>query len=153
MSLLLGIEYCKLDNNGRFKLPIAIKKQLEDEETRFVFRPSIYAKCLELWPYTSFQAEIAHLQKELNRYSIEDRKMLRILSAGNIVEIDSSDRLVIPGEQRSRVKLSKDIVLQSTGDYIEIWDHDTYCHLNDEITDYAVKVDERLGRVAHEPEA
>lgn len=152
MSLILGIEYCKLDNNGRFKLPIAIKRQLEGDDWRFVFRPSIYAKCLELWPIDSFQTEIAHLKKELNRYSIEDRKMLRILSAGNIVEMDSSDRLVIPGEQRSRINLGKDIVLLSTGDYIEIWDYDAYCQMNDEITDYAVKVDERLGRVAHEPE-
>ena len=152
MSLLLGIEYCKLDSNGRFKLPIAIKRQLEDEDCRFVFRPSIYAKCLELWPYASFQSEIAHLKKELNRYSIEDRKMLRILSAGNIVEMDSSDRLVIPGEQRSRINLSKDIVLLSAGDFIEIWDHDDYCRMNDEVTDYAVKVDERLGRAAHESE-
>ena len=153
MSLILGIEYCKLDNNGRFKLPIAIKKQLEGEDCRFVFRPSIYAECIELWTYASFQAEIAHLQKNLNRYSIEDRKMLRILSAGNIVEMDTSDRLVIPSEQRSRIKSSKDIVLLSTGDYIEIWDHDTYCRMNDEITDYAVKVDERLGRSNDEQES
>ena len=90
MSLIIGIEYCKLDSNGRFKLPIAIKKQLEGEDCRFVIRPSIYAECLELWTYASFEAEIAHLQKELNPYSIEDRKMLRILSAGNIVEMEGA---------------------------------------------------------------
>ncbi len=146
MSLIIGIEYCKLDSNGRFKLPIAIKKQLEGEDCRFVIRPSIYAECLELWTYASFEAEIAHLQKELNPYSIEDRKMLRILSAGNIVEMDTSDRLVIPGEQRQRIKTSKDLVLVSTGRYMEIWDHDTYSRANEAATDYAAKVDERLGR-------
>ena len=146
MSLIIGIEYCKLDSNGRFKLPIAIKKQLEGEDCRFVIRPSIYAECLELWTYASFEAEIAHLQKELNPYSIEDRKMLRILSAGNIVEMDTSDRLVIPGEQRQRIKTSKDLVLVSTGRYMEIWDHDTYSRASEATTDYAAKVDERLGR-------
>ena len=146
MSLIIGIEYCKLDSNGRFKLPIAIKKQLEGEDCRFVIRPSIYAECLELWTYASFEAEIAHLQKELNPYSIEDRKMLRILSAGNIVEMDTADRLVIPGEQRQRIKTSKDLVIVSTGKYMEIWDHDTYSRINEEVTGYAVKVDERLGR-------
>ncbi len=146
MSLIIGIEYCKLDSNGRFKLPIAIKKQLEGEDCRFVIRPSIYAECLELWTYASFEAEIAHLQKELNPYSIEDRKMLPKLSAGNIVEMDTSDRLVIPGEQRQRIKTSKDLVLVSTGRYMEIWDHDTYSRANEATTDYAAKVDERLGR-------
>ncbi len=146
MSLLIGIEYCKLDSNGRFKLPIAIKKQLEGDDCRFVIRPSIYAECLELWPYASFEAEIAQLQKELNPYSIEDRKMLRVLSAGNIVEMDTNDRLLIPGEQRSRIKNAKDLVLLSTGHFMEIWDFDTYSRMNSETSDYAVKVDERLGR-------
>lgn len=153
MSLLIGIEYCKLDSNGRFKLPIAIKKQLEGDDCRFVIRPSIYAECLELWTYASFEEEIAHLQKELNPYSIEDRKMLRVLSAGNIVEMDSSDRLVIPTEQRDRIKTSKDLVLLSTGKFMEIWAHDTYSQHNKEVIGYATKVDERLGRSNNVPES
>jgi MraZ protein len=152
MSLIIGIEYCKLDNNGRFKLPIAIKKQLQGEDCRFVIKPSIYADCLELWTYASFEAEIERLQKELNPYSIEDRKLLRVLSAGNIVEMDTSDRLVIPNEQRIRLKSSKDLVIQSYGNFMEIWDHDTYCRINDNVDGYAEKIDERLGRVANEPE-
>lgn len=151
MSLILGIEYCKLDSNGRFKFPIALKRQLENEECRFVIRPSLYGECLELWPYDSFEAEIAQLQKELNPYSIEDRKLLRKLSAGNIVEMDTNDRIVIPTEQRGRIKTSKDLVLQSTGKFIEIWDHDTYCRMNEEESDFAERIDQRLGKA--EPSA
>lgn len=150
MSLIIGIEYCKLDSNGRFKLPIAIKKQLEGDDCRFVIRPSLYADCLELWTYASFEEEIANLQKELNPYSIEDRKMLRRLSAGSIVEIDTNDRLVIPGEQRERLGDSKDLVLQSTGKFMEIWSHDAYDRMNDETTDFAAIVDKRLGRIKDE---
>ena len=82
MSYIIGIEYCKLDNNGRFKLPIAIKRQIEGDDNRFVIKPSFYANCLELWTYANFEAEIAQLQKELNPYSIEDRAMMRRLTAG-----------------------------------------------------------------------
>lgn len=149
MSLLIGIEYCKLDSNGRFKFPIALKKQLDGDDCRFVIRPSIYANCLELWTYASFEEEIANLQKELNPYSIEDRKMLRVLSAGNIVEIDSNDRLVIPGEQRERLGDTKDLVLLSTGKFMEIWSHDTYDRLNEETVNYADKIDKRLGRIGN----
>ncbi len=146
MSLMLGIEYCKLDSNGRFKFPIALKRQLEGDECRFVIRPSVYAECLELWPYRSFEVEIEHLQKELNPYSIEDRKLLRKMSAGNIVEMDTNDRLLIPAEQRGVLKNAKDIVLQSTGNFIELWDHDTYCRMNEEETDLAARIDKRLGQ-------
>lgn len=88
------------------------------------------------------------MQKELNPYSIEDRKMLRKLSAGNVVEIDTNDRLVIPGEQRERLGDSKDLVLQSTGKFMEIWSHDAYDRMNEETTDFAEKVDKRLGRIS-----
>ena len=153
MSLLIGIENFKLDSNGRFKLPIAIKKQLEGDDCRFVIRPSIYANCLELWTYASFEAEIAQLQKELNPYSIEDRKMLRVMSAGNIVEMDTNDRIVIPAEQRDVIKRSKELVLLSTGKFMEIWDRDTYARMNNEATGYAEKVDERLGRISNAAES
>ncbi len=146
MSLILGKEYCKLDSNGRFKFPIALKRQLATDDCRFVIRPSIYAECLELWTYAAFEAEIAQLQRELNPYSIDDRKLLRKLSEGNIIEMDTNDRLVIPNEQKSRIKTSKDLVLQSTGNFIEIWDHDTYCRMNEEGTDFADLADQRLGK-------
>ena len=93
MSLILGKEYCKIDNNGRFKFPIALKRQLpSSEDGRFVIRQSIYAECLELWTYASFQEEVEFLQKNLNPYNIEDRKLLRKLTDGNIIEFDTNDR-------------------------------------------------------------
>lgn len=145
MALMLGTESCKLDNNGRFKLPIALKRQLQSEDKRFVIRPSIYAECLELWTYDSFEKEIEQLNRQLNPYNIEDRKLLRKMTAGNIIELDNSDRLVIPPEQKERLGGVKDIVLQSIGNCIEVWDKERYDMLNSDGTDYAAKADERLG--------
>ena len=92
MSLILGKEYCRIDNNGRFKFPIALKRQLpSSEDGRFVIRQSIYAECLELWTYASFQEEVEFLQKNLNPYNIEDRKLLRKLTDGNIIELKEDE--------------------------------------------------------------
>jgi len=146
MSLILGKEYCKIDNNGRFKFPIALKRQLpSSEDGRFVIRQSIYAECLELWTYASFQEEVEFLQKNLNPYNIEDRKLLRKLTDGNIIELDTNDRLLIPAEQKSYIKNAKDIVLTATGNFIEIWDYEKYTRMNGEETDYANLVNNRLG--------
>ena len=89
MALILGKEYCKVDSNGRFKFPIALKRQLETEDGRFVIRQSIYAECLELWTYASFREEVEKLQEKLNPYRREDRELLRKLTEGNIIELDS----------------------------------------------------------------
>ncbi len=145
MALILGKEYCKVDSNGRFKFPIALKRQLETEDGRFVIRQSVYAECLELWTYASFREEVEKLQMKLNPYRREDRDVLRKLTEGNIIELDSNDRLLIPAEQKATVAKAKEIVLQSTGKFIEIWDREAYEKMNQTGGDFALRAEELLG--------
>lgn len=147
MALILGTEYCKVDSNGRFKFPIALKRQLETEDNRFVVRQSVNAECLELWPYASFQAEVEELQKMLNLYSIRDNQIMRKLTRANVVEMDGSDRMLIPPERKSVIGDAKEIVLQSTGRCIEIWNRQVYDKMNQETADFAAVVDQRLGEL------
>ena len=148
MALILGKEYCKVDSNGRFKFPIALKRQLEGEDNRFVVRQSIYAECLELWTYASFREEVEKLQGMLNPYRREDRDLLRKLTEGNIVELDSNDRLLVPPEQKAVVSKAKEIVLQSTGKFIELWDRTAYDRMNQTGGDFAQRAESLLGNPA-----
>lgn len=150
MALILGKEYCKVDSNGRFKFPIALKRQLESEDGRFVIRQSIYAECLELWTYASFREEVEKLQERLNPYRREDRDLLRKLTDGNIVELDSNDRLLVPAEQKSVVAKARELVLQSTGKFIELWDRSAYDEMNNTGNDFAAKAEQLLGQPANE---
>ena len=146
MALLLGIEYCKMDSNGRFKFPIALKRQLETDDNRFVVRRSFDSKCLELWTYASFQAEVEHLQERLNPYNLTDRAILRRMTHANEIDMDSNDRLLIPPEQKGCLGNAKEIVLQSTGKYIEIWERGAYDKMESAIANFADLVDKRLGQ-------
>ena len=152
MSLILGKEYCKLDSNGRFKFPVALKKQLQPEDDgRFVIRQSIYAECLELWTYASFSAMVENLRKNLKPYKPEDRMLLRKLSDGNIIELDTNDRLLIPPEQKSKLSNTKDIVLTSLGgNFIEIWDYDKCTQQEASVSepDYVALASDRLGELS-----
>ena len=146
MALLLGKEYCKVDSNGRFKFPIALKRQLETEDGRFVIRESVYAECLELWTYASFREEVEKLQGMLNPYRREERDILRKLTEGNVVELDSNDRLLVPAEQKHLIASAKEIVLQSTGKFIELWDRKAYEEMNAQDTDFAAMAESLLGQ-------
>jgi MraZ protein len=148
MALILGTEYCKIDSNGRFKFPIALKKQLGTDDCRFVIRQGFTAECLELWTYASFQNEVETLRKELNPYSIRDNQIMRQMTRANLVELDSNDRLMVPPERKSVIGDAKEIVLQSTGKCIEIWERSAYDKMNSEIVDFASIVDQRLGHSA-----
>ena len=156
MALILGKEYCKVDSNGRFKFPIALKRQLEvgapteQLDGRFVIRESVYAECLELWTYASFREEVEKLQEKLNPYRREDRDLLRKLTEGNVIELDSNDRLLVPAEQKHVIAKAKEIVLQSTGKFIELWGREAYDKMNQSGTDFAQRAEELLGRVPAE---
>ena len=145
MALILGKEFCKVDSNGRFKFPIALKRQLETEDGRFVIRESVYAECLELWTYASFREEVEKLQGLLNPYRREDREVLRKLTEGNVIELDSNDRLLVPAEQKHMIAKAKEIVLQSTGKFIELWGRETYEKMNQSSRDFAEKAEALLG--------
>jgi division/cell wall cluster transcriptional repressor MraZ len=120
---------------------------LETEDCRFVVRRGFTSECLELWTYASFQEEVEVLQKMLKPYNIHDRQIMRQLTHANIVEMDSNDRLLLPPEQKSVIGDAKEIVLQSTGKCIEIWERTAYDKMNNEITDFASVVDKRLGEL------
>lgn len=149
MTLILGTEFCKVDSNGRFKFPIRLKSQLETEDCRFVIRQGFTAECLELWTYSSFQQEVECLQKMLNPYSIQDAQIMRQMTKANLVELDSNDRLMIPPERKGPIGDAKEIVLQSTGKCIEIWERSAYDKMNQAAaeSDYASVVNKRLGEL------
>jgi MraZ protein len=134
-----------VDSNGRFKFPIALKRQLETEDGRFVIRESVYAECLELWTYASFREEVEKLQGLLNPYRREDREVLRKLTEGNVIELDSNDRLLVPAEQKHVIAKAKEIVLQSTGNFIELWGRETYEKMNQSSGDFAKMAGSLLG--------
>lgn len=153
MALILGTEYCKIDSNGRFKFPIALKRQLGGEDCRFVVRLGFTNQCLELWPFESFQAEVEKLRTLLNPYNIKDQMIMRRMTHANLVELDSNDRMMVPPEQKAILKDAKEIVLQSTGECIEIWERKAYEEMNNAIIDFSSMVDNRFGGLYGLPHA
>ena len=112
-----------------------------------MIRRGFTSECLELWTFASFQEEMEVLQKELNLYNIEDAQIYRRLTRLNNVDMDSNDRLLIPPEQKSLIGDTKEIVLQGTGKYIEIWERAAYDKMNDDDANFASMVNERLGKL------
>jgi MraZ protein len=144
---MLGKEYGKIDPAGRFKFPAAYKKQLLSViEQGFVIRKSIFEECLELYPRAEFENEKNKTIARLNPYNRNDRLMIRKISEGNLVELDSSDRILIPSDQKKIAKIEKDIVMNARGNVIEIWDEKTYAAIIEQPNiDYAAMFEKRLG--------
>lgn len=148
MNLLTGTYDCKVDTKGRLMMPAPLKKQLSSVlEDGFVLRRSVFQKCLELYPMSEWQVLMQKMNK-LNKFNKKNNDFIRRFTAGvKMIEIDTSGRLLIPKDLTVFANISKDIVITSMVNIIEIWDKDLYEQAIDDATlDFADLAEEVMGQ-------
>lgn len=127
MNTIIGTYECKVDAKGRVLLPAPLKKQLTDSlNDGFVLKRSVFQPCLELYPMAEWNL-MMHKINKLNRFIKKNNDFIRRFTAGvKMVEIDNLGRLLIPKDLVTFGNISKDLVLSSAVNIVEIWDKDLY---------------------------
>lgn len=127
MNTIIGTYECKVDAKGRVLLPAPLKKQLTDSlNDGFVLKRSVFQPCLELYPMSEWNLMMQKINK-LNRFVKKNNDFIRRFTAGvKMVEIDNLGRLLIPKDLVTFGNISKDLVLSSAVNIVEIWDKDLY---------------------------
>ncbi|GAA4277162.1 hypothetical protein GCM10022259_18860 [Aquimarina mytili] len=92
---------------------------------------------------------------KLNRFKKKNNDFIRRFTAGvKIVEIDSAGRLLIPKDLVGFAGITKELVLSSAVNIIEIWDKDKYEKAIDDVAvDFADLAEEVMGfddEITHE---
>ena len=149
MVNLIGTYECKADAKGRLMLPSAIKKQLSGVlQTGFVLKRSVFQPCLELYPLEEWNVLMEKVNK-LNRFVKKNNDFIRRFTAGvKMIELDVSGRMLIPKDLHSFAGISKEVVLSSSVNIIEIWDKNKYETAIDEATlDFAELAEEVMGNI------
>lgn len=147
MVNLIGTYECKADVKGRLMLPSAIKKQLHAVlQEGFVLKRSVFQPCLELYPMSEWNVMMEGVNK-LNRFKKKNNDFIRRFTAGvKMIELDASGRLLIPKDLHSFAGISKDIVVASAVNILEIWDKEKYEKaINDATIDFADLAEEVMG--------
>jgi MraZ protein len=144
---LIGTYECKADAKGRMTMPSAIKKQLQPVlQEGFVLKRSVFQTCLELYPMSEWNLLMSKINK-LNKFKKKNNDFVRRFTAGvKMVELDSLGRLLIPKDLCTFSEISKNIVVASVGDIVEIWDKDKYEKAIDDATgDFADLAEDVMG--------
>lgn len=144
---MIGTYECKIDSKGRLLLPAKLKKQvLPFVEEGFVLKRGVFQPCLELYPMKEWSVLMGKINK-LNRFKKKNNDFIRRFTAGvQIIEMDSSGRLLVPKDLYDFAGLDKDIVLSSAINIIEIWDKNKYEQAIDEAADdFAELAEEVMG--------
>ena len=148
MVNLIGTYECKADRKGRLMVPAALKKQLLPLlQDGFVIKRSVFEPCLELYPMEEWNAMMAKVNK-LNRFRKKNNDFIRRFTAGvKTVEVDANGRLLIPKDLLGFAGITKEIVLNSAINIVEIWDKDKYeTAIEDATGDFADLAEEVMGQ-------
>ena len=147
MINLIGTYECTVDNKGRIMIPAQLKKQLDGFTTEpFILKRSVFQNCLELFPYNEWKLMMDKVNK-LNRFVKKNNDFIRMYTAGvKSIDLDSNGRLLVPKDLIAISKLTKNVVLSSSINIIEIWDKDEYEEsINDPKGDFAKLTEEVMG--------
>ena len=129
-------------------LPAVLKKQLAGAlQDGFVLKRAVFQPCLELYPMAEWNVLMQKVNK-LNRFKKKNNDFIRRFTAGvKIVEVDSAGRLLIPKDLIGFSAITKDVVLASAVNIVEIWDKDNYEKAIDDATsDFADLAEEVMGQ-------
>lgn len=147
MESIIGTYECKIDAKGRVMIPAALKKQLATSlSSGFVLKRSVFQNCLELYPMDQWNIMMQKINK-LNRFVKKNNDFIRRFTAGvKIVEVDELGRLLVPKDLILFSKISKDIVLSSVVNIVEIWDKELYeKSISGEDVDFADLAEDVMG--------
>lgn len=129
-------------------IPAVLKKQLSSAlQDGFVLKRAVFQPCLELYPMSEWNNMMEKVNK-LNRFKKKNNDFIRRFTAGvKIVEVDSTGRLLIPKDLISFSGITKQVVLASAVNILEIWDKDKYEQaIDDAASDFADLAEEVMGQ-------
>ena len=113
----------------------------------FVLKRAVFQPCLELYPMGEWEALMQNVNK-LNRFKKKNNDFIRRFTAGvKPVDLDVSGRLLISKDLVGFASITKEIVVTSAVNIIEIWDKDKYEKaIDDAANDFADLAEEVMGQ-------
>tara|TARA_B100000767_G_scaffold41714_1_gene35381 strand:+ start:18280 stop:18747 length:468 start_codon:yes stop_codon:yes gene_type:complete len=127
MQHFIGTYECKADAKGRIMVPVALKKQLaQNLAEQFILKRAVFNSCLELYPIKEWGLMMENIN-QLNRFNKKNNDFIRRFTAGvRSVDVDQSGRLLIPKDLIIHAGISREVVISSALNILEIWDKDRY---------------------------
>ena len=126
---------------------MSLKKQLSDKlKNGFVIKRAVFNQCLELYPIKEWD-ELMNKINNLNRFNKKNIDFIRRFTAGvRQIEIDISGRILIPRDLINHAKISKEVVVSSGVNILEIWDKSSYENaIDDAKFDFGSLAEEVMG--------
>lgn len=117
-----GVQHINMDAKGRLAIPARQREPLHSEcAGRVVVTIDTMAPCLTVYPLPEWE----RIEKEIQALPALKPAVKRfqrlMLGYATDLELDGSDRLLLPPPLREHAKLDKKLVLVGQGNKLEVW--------------------------------
>lgn len=118
----------KSDPKGRLSLPASLRQSLSSKEQKLVVTNSQFKgqRSLDVYSWSAWERLEKRIAK-LSPLKTEVQEFRRFyMAGGQVVEMDSQGRILIPQTLRRYAGLELDVVLVGLGEKFEIWSANTW---------------------------
>ena len=119
-----GHEQARIDDKGRLKVPNVFRSLLESKYGRELFLTSLTGEYVRLYPMPVW----VEIEEKLGRMPSTHPSRLRFLDRinffGQVVELDTQGRVLIPARLRETAAIAGDVDVLGQYNYLDTWNHD-----------------------------
>jgi len=124
--VLRGNSPAKIDDRGRLKIPNGFRALIEDEHGRELFVTSLHGDSVRIYPMPVW----ADVERKLALIPSAHPSRLRFLDRvnffGQVSEIDTQGRVVIPPRLRESATMVGEVDVFGQMNYLEVWNHERF---------------------------
>jgi MraZ protein len=136
-AVFRGHHTAKIDDKGRLKIPNSFRSLIEATHGAELFVTSVAGEDVRIYPMPVWVALEDRLAQMPSTHPARLRFLERVNYFGQMAEIDSQGRVVIPPRLRESAGMSGEVDVIGHHERLDVWNHDRFvARLNrDPLTD------------------
>jgi MraZ protein len=124
--VLRGNSPAKIDDRGRLKIPNGFRSFIEDEHGRALYVTSVLGDSVRIYPMPVWAAIEQKLTAIPSTHPSRLKFLDRVNFYGQVTEIDSQGRVVIPSRLRESATMVGEVDVFGQMNYLEVWNHERF---------------------------
>jgi MraZ protein len=121
-----GHEQARIDDKGRLKVPNVFRSLLENKYGRELFLTSLSGEYVRIYPMPVWMEKEEKLGQMPSTHPARLRFLDRVNFFGQVAEIDTQGRVLIPVRLRETATMSGDVDVLGLYNYLDVWNHDRF---------------------------
>ena len=121
-----GHEQARIDDKGRLKVPNVFRSSLETKYGRELFLTSLTGEYVRVYPMPVWLELEEKLAQMPSTHPSRLRFLDRVNFFGQVAEIDTQGRVLVPARLRETATMSGDVDVIGQIKYLDVWNHDRF---------------------------